>query len=224
MTESDRGERAGQHGDGALAPVIPLFGARVDHSGEWDVRAWDTTGADASASAPPRERAPRGERAGRPGPDAAPIDLAERALMRKLRGRSLSVSEARRLVREHEVESDAAEALIAAFLDRGYLDDARLAEQLVHTESERRGAGRSLIAQTLRSRGIPTGVVEQALADYTGDDAARALDVARSRARSLARLDPEVALRRLLGQLARRGYGGSVALEAARTALAEASA
>lgn len=39
----------------------------------------------------------------------------------------------------------------------------------------------------------------------------------------MTRLDPETALRRLLGQLARRGYGGSVASQAARTALREAA-
>ena len=54
------------------------------------------------------------------------------------------------------------------------------------------------------------------------DDEERALEFARTKAQSLLRVDDETALRRLTGQLARRGYGGGVAMNAARTAMREA--
>ena len=60
------------------------------------------------------------------------------------------------------------------------------------------------------------------LAELPDDEFERALDFARQKARSMRDLDREVALRRLSGQLARRGYGGK-ALAAARQALDEAS-
>jgi regulatory protein len=41
------------------------------------------------------------------------------------------------------------------------------------------------------------------------------------KARSMSSLDRDTALRRLVGQLSRRGYGGSVAMTAARQALDE---
>ena len=45
------------------------------------------------------------------------------------------------------------------------------------------------------------------LAELPDDDAERALEFARSKAPGMSRLEPDTALRRLLGQLARRGYG-----------------
>jgi regulatory protein len=64
-------------------------------------------------------------------------------------------------------------------------------------------------------------VADAALAELPDDDADRALDFARTKARSMSSLDRDTALRRLVGQLSRRGYGGSVAMTAARQALDE---
>jgi regulatory protein len=79
------------------------------------------------------------------------------------------------------------------------------------------------LSRALSQRGIPRDVVNAALDELPDDDAERALDFARTKARSLSRLDQETALRRLVGQLSRRGYNGSVAMTAAKTALAEAT-
>ncbi|MFT4213754.1 MAG: regulatory protein RecX [Microbacterium sp.] len=145
---------------------------------------------------------------------------AEQALLKKLRSRSLSEREARSFLREQLLPAEGAEALIQAMCGRGYLDDARMAEQLIHTATTRKGLGRQAIDQSLVQRGIAREVIEAALADLPDDDADRALDFARTKARAMADLDHDVALRRLAGQLARRGYG-SAALQAARQALDE---
>jgi regulatory protein len=154
--------------------------------------------------------------------DGAPsVELAEKALLKKLRTRSLSVSEARGVLREHDLDEAAIERVIASMDEYGYLDDAALAEQLVHAGVDRKGQGRRLIAQTLAKRGIPRDVADAALASLPDDDLERALEFARGKARSLRSLDRDTALRRLSGQLARRGYGGSLAMTAARIALDE---
>lgn len=158
--------------------------------------------------------------------DAAPdpaeqVAAAERMLLKKLRARQLSVSEARSALVAYELPADDVERLIDDCLRRGYLDDARLAEQLIHTGSERKGQGRRAIAQTLSARGIPRDVIDVALAEQPDDDAERALEFARTKARQLSHVDEAAALRRLMGQLSRRGYPGSVAATAARAALAE---
>ncbi|WP_411155947.1 regulatory protein RecX [Microbacterium sp. NIBRBAC000506063] len=88
---------------------------------------------------------------------------------------------------------------------------------------ERRSQGRAALARSLAQRGLDRSVIDEALAELPDDDAERALEFARSKARSLARLDPDTALRRLVGQLARRGFGGGVAMNAAKQALREAS-
>ena len=155
---------------------------------------------------------------------APPADAAEKKLLRRLRTRSLSVREARSVLAEQGLEGEAAEELVDQFLRRGYLDDVALADQLVHAGVDRKGHGRQVIAQTMAKRGIPREVADSALAALPDDDEARALEFALSKTRSLRSLDHDTALRRLTGQLARRGYSGSLALRVAKEALTQSGA
>jgi regulatory protein len=219
---------------GELAPVIPLFGGRpitgADRSGPATLRperpvesepsaprrrtttsdGWHVTWTDDASSDEVLDEQ-----------DAAARAAAEGVLLKKLRTRSLSVREARAVLVEQGLSAELAETVIESLLGHGYLDDLRLAEQLAYIGADRKRQGRMAIAQTLNSRGIPRDVIDTVLADSDDDDAQRALEFARYKARSLRTLDREVALRRLVGQLARRGYGGGLALSAARAALDE---
>ncbi|WP_274645924.1 regulatory protein RecX [Microbacterium sp. C7(2022)] len=190
---------AGATDEDALAPVIPMFG---DARGELTAAA--------------REAEPETE-----------DDRVERgmaALLKRLRTRSLSIKESESVLRGLELEDADVAEVIERVLSYGYLDDAALAEQLVHTGTQRKGQGRGVIAQNLAKRGIPRDVADAALDTLPDDDAERALEFARTKARSLAGVERDAALRRLAGQLARRGYGGGVAFSAARTALDELAA
>lgn len=198
---------------------------------------------DAEPSGTPSERHPARGGAGAPAPtlralpaDAEPSDteidvpdpekvreLGAESLVRKLRTRSLSISEARQVLRGHHLDAAQIDDVIDDFCRRGYLDDAMLANQLVESGTQRKGQGRVALSRALAQRGIPRDVIDAALDELPDDDAERALDFARTKARALSRLDGDTALRRLMGQLARRGYGGSVAMTAAKAALAEAS-
>lgn len=209
-------------GEDRLAPVIPLFGGRVKPASELGA---DDDEADAPTAitheAPPHHRARAAESTEPEGDDLA--QRAEEALVRKLRAKSLSVSEARQVLRGHDLDQAGIDDVIDRFCERGYLDDALLAEHLVISGVERKGLGRVALSRALSQRGVPREIIDTALGDLPDDDAERALEYARTKARSLSRLDFDTALRRLMGQLARRGYGGSVASNAARTALSEAS-
>lgn len=155
-------------------------------------------------------------------PDPTEIrNAAEEGLLRKLRARSLSVSEARQVLRGHGLSAVDVDEVLDDFLRRGYLDDAALAQSLVASGAERKGQGRVALSRSLAQRGIARDVIASALDELPDDDEDRALEFARTKARALGRLDPEVALRRLVGQLARRGYGGSVAMKAAKAALGQ---
>ena len=238
-----------RHDDGGehetLAPVIPLFGGPppstpsrpeapaaeatpADHTPTDDLAtaepaADDRVAGEAEAWHPTwADDRPQLDQAG-DGARAEELELAEKALLKKLRTRSLSVSEARGVLREYSLSPDAVDHLIALMDEYGYLDDAALADQLIHAGAERKGQGRQAIAQTLAKRGIPREVAEAALSALPDDDLERALEFARTKARSFQKLDRDTALRRLAGQLARRGYGGSIALTAARIALDEGS-
>jgi len=201
-------------GEEHLAPVTPLFGGRVHAApaepAETPGDTWHTTWTE-----------PVAEQALEPDEIDVAAD-AESALVKRLRTRSLSEREARAFLRERDLSVDAVEGIIEGMLRHGYLDDARLAEQLIHAATTRKGQGRRAISQALSQRGIPRDVVDAALETLPDDDADRALEYARQKARTMRDLDRETALRRLSGQLARRGYGGQ-SLEAARRALDELS-
>jgi len=230
-------------GEGAdLAPVIPLFGRDSSRSvappratGE---EATPRTAADqpwhSSWANPDRERRTPVFREDAPDPAADACDggaaqtdpsevrdAAEAVLLRKLRTRQLSVSESRGVLIGAGMTTDAADDLLAQFERLGYIDDTALAEQLVRAAVERKGQGRQVISPLLTRRGIPRDVVDSVLSQLPDDDLERALDFARTKARSLGARDRETALRRLLGQLARRGYPSSVSMAAARQALDE---
>lgn len=151
------------------------------------------------------------------------VSRASDVLVRRLRNKQFSVSEARDLLRSLDFEAEIVETVIDDFLERRYLDDRSLTENVARSAVERKGQGRMMVRRALTQRGIPRDLIDEVLAEHEDDDAERALEFARDRARSLARLDHEVALRRLVGQLARRGYASGVAMSAARRALDEHS-
>lgn len=153
--------------------------------------------------------------------DGASGSDAEQLLTRRLRRSALSEREARAFLVQRGIDSSSAETTVDRFTDRGWIDDTVLAEQLIHAGTSRKGQGRRAIAQTLSSRGIARDIADAALAGLPDDDEDRALAYARSKANGLRSYDLETAMRRLIGQLSRRGYSGSVASNAARTALTE---
>ncbi|WP_314502751.1 regulatory protein RecX [uncultured Microbacterium sp.] len=203
-------------GDGGtserLAPVTYLPGAApAEEPVRWAVplqSSFDAEGSPDGASQVDDE-------------DDSSIDDAESALARRLRRSALSEREARTFLAQHGVEASVVEAVVDRFLSLGWLDDAVLAEQLLHAGTSRKGQGRRAIAQTLSQRGIGRDAADAALAALPDDDEDRALEYARSKAHGLRSYDIDTAMRRLMGQLARRGYGGAVASQAARTALNE---
>lgn len=214
------------------APPIDLTAERADRArGERRTRPGESAesrgvryagATESSVGRSHQTGASRGSRSGeRSVSDADPATTAEAGLLKKLRARQLSVSEAKAYLGQHDLDGGSVDGILDAFVERGYLDDARLAEQVVHAGVDRKGQGRQVIAQSLAKRGVPREVADAALAELPDDDAERALEFARSKANSLRGLERDVALRRLAGQLARRGYGGSLALNAARTALDE---
>lgn len=196
--------------------MIPLFGGAaaavpaehpVDDAGD---AAWHTTWTEPGVG---------------PAPSADPEDAeaeehAQQRLLKKLRARSLSEREARTFLREQDVSADAIERIVAECVRLGYLDDARLAEQLIHTGTTRKGQGRQAISLALGQRGIARDVADVALASLEDDDAERALEFARQKARAMTGLDRDAAVRRLVGQLSRRGFG-ALAFTVARQAIDE---
>jgi len=147
---------------------------------------------------------------------------AAAGLTRSLGRRGLSVAEATGRLRADGLTDAEAADVVQDFVERGWLDDALLAEQLVYAATTRKDMGTRAVRQLLVKRLVSREVVDAVVAELPDDDAERALEFARTKARALTRHDDATATRRLMGMLARRGFGGSSAGPAARAALAEA--
>lgn len=151
-------------------------------------------------------------------------DRAENVSMRALTRRGISRRELERTLRERDLD----DSVIDYELDRlervGLIDDIALAQNLVGTLQERKGLGRQGIAAELTRRLLAPAAIEYALELVdSGDELARAREIAEKRARQLGGLDREVAVRRLSAFLARRGFGGSTVRAAVDHALAPPS-
>ena len=144
----------------------------------------------------------------------------DRLVVSRLRRSALSVAEVRAVLAEHGLDEAEIEEWIERYERFGYLDDARLAEQLVHVNGARRGRGSGAILQELARRGVDATAARTAVQELDPEVERRnALDVAERRARQLSGLDRKTAERRLSAFLQRRGYPGDVVREAVTAAL-----
>lgn len=219
---------------GASAPTLSeVF--RLDDRDKHDNRANHDEHGDRANRA---DRADRFERQVPHSPllDTAPVELdhpslyepgeydadkVDRALLYRLGARDMSVREVEAWLADHDVPEGDIPEWVDRLLRLGYIDDQRLAEQLVHKHAERKGQGRQAITQELRKRKLDNATIATALELLSNDsEQQRANELAAQRAAKMTGLDRDTAERRLMGFLARRGYSSSVSLTAVKHALA----
>jgi len=145
--------------------------------------------------------------------------------VRLLARRARSSGELRRELTALEHDASEIEEVVLECEASLYLDDLGLARVLCEGLRERKRASRAQIRVKLRERLLPDAVIEQVVGELD-DDAEHELlrEAAVDRARKLGGLDRQTAERRLLGFLARRGWGGERALRVTREALDGAAA
>ncbi|RZU65727.1 SOS response regulatory protein OraA/RecX [Microterricola gilva] len=145
----------------------------------------------------------------------------ENALIKKLARRDLSIAEAEQFLEQNGLPAEQLEEWIERIERLGYLDDMRLAENLVDQLRRRKGLGSSSIRQELGRRKINPIVISEALGESDQDEErARALELAVKRAGQLSSYDEATAERRLTGFLMRKGYPSGVVRDAVKAALA----
>jgi regulatory protein len=143
---------------------------------------------------------------------ATPRELrrAHNVAVHSLAGSGKSREEIHRRLIGRDLPEDAVSAEIERLEDLGLVNDNSLASDLVDRYVVRQGLGRQAVAHKMRERHIAPEVIARALEGVSDDDErARLLEVARDRARALSSLAPDVAKRRLVAYLQRRGYRGS---------------
>jgi len=130
-----------------------------------------------------------------------------------------SEAEVRERLASRDVDPVVIEQEVNRLVDVGLIDDAALATDLVESLRRRKKLGDQAISQALRRRKIPQAIIVHALNDTEFDSDVAIFELARDRATSLRHLDGDVAYRRLVGFIQRRGYGGPQVFDAARRAL-----
>ncbi len=139
---------------------------------------------------------------------AVATDKARRDAMRLLGQRSRSRKDLidRLIMRGHV--SMVAERIADEAVRDGWLDEQAFAADVIRGVTSRRPAGRRLVEEKLRARGVDEGVVEHAAADAAAgqDDRVAAMTLARRRLGTMNSVSPPVALRRIAGLLSRRGF------------------
>ncbi len=135
---------------------------------------------------------------------------ARNVALHALATRGVSKVEIEARLVSRELPEDVVREQISALERQGLIDDAELASNLVDKYVVRQGLGRRAAAEKMRQRGISPSVVAEALEGVSNEDeSARLREVAEDRARALRSLAPEVAKRRLIAYLQRRGYSGN---------------
>jgi regulatory protein len=149
-----------------------------------------------------------------------PEQVARAICLRALTGASKTRKQLADLLARRGVPEEAATAVLDRFTEVGLVDDAAFARAWVSSRQAGRGLARRALSAELRAKGVDAEVASAALDEVDPQeewDAARRL-VAR-RLPSLQRFDRPTAERRLLGMLARKGYGGGLAGYVVREAL-----
>ena len=128
--------------------------------------------------------------------------------LRLLQTRRQSTSEMRRKLMRKEYGEAIVNAVIDDLTRLGYLDDARFAKTRALSAAQHKQHGKRRAKVELLKSGVAGDVADRALEDVyeTTDTMAVARELARKQAPRLKKLDPQVARRRLVGMLQRRGF------------------
>lgn len=115
---------------------------------------------------------------------------------------------------------DVAQRVLDRFEQVGLVDDAAFAAGWVRSRHSTRGLSRRAPAHELRAKGIDDELAQGALQSLDADDERRAAEqLVVRKLRSVSGLTRDKQVNRLVAMLARKGYGGALALQVVRAAL-----
>lgn len=142
-----------------------------------------------------------------------PYSAARTILLDKLTGQPRTRAELADVLAERDIPDEVADAVLDRFTDVGLIDDAAFANAWVESRHRGRGLGKRALAQELRRRGVDDELARDALDELQPEqEEEKARELVRRKMRSMRSLERQVAMRRLLGMLARKGYSGGLAM------------
>jgi regulatory protein len=153
---------------------------------------------------------------------ADPAAVAREVVLNQLTVGPRTRAQLQKAMARKEIPEDVAAAVLDRFEEVDLVDDEEFARQWVQSRHLGRGLARRALAYELRHRGVADETVRNAVDEVSSDDElAAARELVRRKAGSMRKDDPQRRVRRLAGMLARKGYGGGIAMQAIREELAE---
>jgi regulatory protein len=153
-------------------------------------------------------------------PPADPEAVARKILLDQLSARARSRQELADRLAAKNVPGELATALLDRFEEVGLVDDAAFARAWIADRQATKGLAPRALALELRRKGVADEVVREALDEVRPDaEEAAARALVRKKLRTLSRVDDTTATRRLVGMLARKGYGSGMAYSVVRDEL-----
>jgi regulatory protein len=198
-----------------VSPEDPWHGDVSAGVDAWTQRASTPTPAGPPVPPPPDPVAD--------GPEADHEAVARKILLDQLTGQARSRKELSDKLASRNVPDEIAIALLDRFEEVGLVDDEAFARSWIASRQPGKGLARRALAQELRRKGIDDEVARDALDEVDpADEEAAARALVRKKLRTLSRVDDTTATRRLVGMLARKGYGSGLAFAVVRDELAAA--
>jgi regulatory protein len=160
-------------------------------------------------------------------PEADAESVARKILLDQLTGQARSRKELSDKLAKKLVPDDVATRLLDRFEEVGLIDDEAFARSWIESRRSAgsgggKGLARRALAQELRRKGIDDELAREVLDEIDPADEEEAARVlVRKKLRSLSRVDDTTATRRLVGMLARKGYGSGVAFAVVKDELAQ---
>jgi len=149
-------------------------------------------------------------------PEAAARQICLRLLTIEPRTRSQLADALRR----RHIPARAAEAVLDRFTEAGLIDDPAFARAWVESRHHSRGLSRRALSAELHRRGVADEDVHNAIELVDNDqEAATARRLIAGKVRATRGQPPVARVRKLMGVLARKGYGAALAYRVVREAL-----
>lgn len=156
--------------------------------------------------------------------DADPESVARKILLDQLSLKARSRKELEDRLARRNVPADVTTRLLDRFEEVGLVDDEAFARAWVEGRQRSRGLASKALAAELRRKGVDDDTTKTVLAEVDPEhEEQTAAVLVRKKLRSMRGLDAQVATRRLVGMLARKGYSPGVAYAVVRRELGAAA-
>lgn len=140
-----------------------------------------------------------------------PYQVGTTIALTALGRRAKSRGELFSLLKKRGIPEEVANAVLFRLQEQGFVNDYEFARYWSESRQRTKKVSRRIIIGELRSKGVSDEIIEWITSDISDDaEFENALRFAERKARSYAKLDNEVAYRRLHGALSRRGFSGHV--------------